>query len=323
MQVHFTTADGVTDHEHSDVPDLMTRTDGFVWVDVPVLDDAAEDLLVRQFRIHQRALEAMHTRNHVPTVHVYDQHTFLVLHAPLLGAAGHVHLLELDLLVGGDHLITVHGPLNPIVDPAEAHIETEAVLARLRAGRLIARSPLKVAYAISSALARRQRDLIGAVAERLPTLEQEVMSSQFRQPEALLEQLFLIRHELTTARTMAAQSHEVMARMVSIDPRISTEDADLLRDLADQFDRVRSIGDGESHFLIGVIDLYQTKVNTKMTVAMERLAVIAAVTLPITALSSVYGMNILDKTVELTIVIGVMVVMSFVLLRWTHRQGWW
>ena len=65
------------------------------------------------------------------------------------------------------------------------------------------------------------------------------------------------------------------------------------RDLAGQFDRVRSLADGESHFLFGVIELYQTKVHTKMTVAMERLAVIAAVTLPITAIASVYGMNVI------------------------------
>ena len=64
-------------------------------------------------------------------------------------------------------------------------------------------------------------------------------------------------------------------------------------DLAEQFDRLRSLADGESHFLFGVIDLYQTRVTTKMTVAMERLAVIAAVTLPVTALASIYGMNVI------------------------------
>ncbi len=56
---------------------------------------------------------------------------------------------------------------------------------------------------------------------------------------------------------------------------------------------MRSIADGECQFLFNVIDLYQTRVTTKMTLAMERLAVIAAVTLPITAIASVYGMNVI------------------------------
>jgi magnesium transporter len=64
-----------------------------------------------------------------------------------------------------------------------------------------------------------------------------------------------------------------------------------------------------------------------MTIAAERLAVIAAVTLPITALSSIYGMNVIvnDHThvVQLVIVLTIMVFMSGVLLRWAKRQGWW
>jgi Mg2+ and Co2+ transporter CorA len=64
-----------------------------------------------------------------------------------------------------------------------------------------------------------------------------------------------------------------------------------------------------------------------MTVAVERLAVLAAVTLPITALASVYGMNVIvnDRThlPQLLAVVAVMVLISGVLLRWTKRQGWW
>ena len=77
---------------------------------------------------------------------------------------------------------------------------------------------------------------------------------------------------------------------------------------------MRSIADGESQFLFGVIELYQTKVNTKMTVAMERLAVIAAVTLPVTAIASVYGMNVIVQLRRTrsssAIVLLVMLVMS-------------
>jgi Mg2+ and Co2+ transporter CorA len=64
-----------------------------------------------------------------------------------------------------------------------------------------------------------------------------------------------------------------------------------------------------------------------MTIAAERLAVIAVVTLPITALSSVYGMNlIVNSHTELPQLLGVlaiMVVMSVLLLTWAKRRGWW
>jgi magnesium transporter len=64
-----------------------------------------------------------------------------------------------------------------------------------------------------------------------------------------------------------------------------------------------------------------------MTIAAERLAVIAAITLPITSLSSVVGMNVIvnDQTHWgwLALLLLAMLIMSLILLRWAHKQGWW
>lgn len=317
---------GAHPRDPDDVGELFARDEGFFWVDVPEWDAEAEAFLTG-LGCHPMLLEACRRRNYVPTVHGYDDHVFVTSQSPLLGAAGHVHLLELDQVIGQRFLVTVHGPLNPGVDPAEALVETGSVLRRIQDGRFQPTSPAALSFAITSAVARRQRALISQIAEKLPGLEKRVMSSQLRDPEALLEIMFLIRHELITGRTMAAQCHEVWTRLAGINRLTDDHDAAFARDLADQFDRVRSLADGESQFLFGVIELYQTKVHTKMTVAMERLAVIAAVTLPVTALASVYGMNVIvsEQTnyVMLAVVIAAMAAISLLLLRWAHRQGWW
>jgi Mg2+ and Co2+ transporter CorA len=101
----------------------------------------------------------------------------------------------------------------------------------------------------------------------------------------------------------------------------------LLLDLEDQFGRIANLADGQREYLQGVIEFYQTRTNTKMTIAAERLAVIAAVTLPITALSSVMGMNVIvnDSTHvgALVALLLVMTAMSVTLLIWARRKGWW
>lgn len=327
MRVTFVTEDQAIENPLDEVPFLLLRDDGFTWVDVPEWSEEAESLLGPVLGCHPLAVEQCRQRNHVPTLHGYADHFFVVLHTPLLGKAGHVHLLELDQIVGTRFLVTVHGPINPALDTSVAVVETDAVLERIRAGRLRPRTPGDVSYAIGTAIARRQRFLINEVAEKLPGMEQRVMGGDFRHAEDLLEELFLIRHELLTARTMSAQSHDVYARLASLDRHVPEPDRVIGRDLADQFDRVRSVADGEAQFLFGVIDLYQTRVTTKMTVAMERLAVIAAVTLPITAIASVYGMNVIvneqTHVAQLVVVLAVMALISALLLRWTHKQGWW
>ena len=326
MEVRFLDAEGAHPREADDVVELFGHTDGFFWIDVPAWDDDAEALL-QGLGCHPMVIEGCRQRNYVPTVHGYDDHVFVTSQSPFLGRAGHVHLLELDQIIAHQYLVTVHGPINPDLDIEHALVESNGVLARIDAGRFHPATPAELSYAITSAVARRQSGLIREVARKLPGLESQVMDSQLRDPETLLETMFLIRHELITTRTMAAQCHDIWTRMAEINRLADDADASLAHDLADQFDRVRSLADGESLFLFGVIELYQTKVHTKMTVAMERLAVIAAVTLPVTAIASIYGMNVIvnDEThyTSLAIVLVVMLTISLSLLRWAHRQGWW
>jgi magnesium transporter len=323
MEVRYVDASGAHLHE----PRLGGHEshEGFWWVDLT--DWSLEvEMFLRGLGCHDLVLQACQQRNHVPTVHSYADHALVTTQSPLLGEGGHMHLLELDLIVGRTYLVSAHGPLNPVVPMAEALVETRSVLHRIESGRFHPGTPYELAYAITSAVARRQRDMISTISQKVPGLEKHVMDSQLTEPEELLERMFVIRHELITTRTMAAQCHDVWARMIRL-PLTDERGAEWAADLSDQFDRVRSIADGEAGFLFGVIELYQTKVNTKMTVAMERLAVIAAVTLPITAIASIEGMNMIvavhENMVELLVVLLIMGLTSAWLLRWARRQGWW
>ena len=100
-----------------------------------------------------------------------------------------------------------------------------------------------------------------------------------------------------------------------------------MRDLLDQYKRVSHLSQSQLEFLMGVTEFYRARTDTTMTIAAERLAVIAAVTLPVTALSSVVGMNVIvnDQTrwLPLGILLTAMLLLSLTLLRWAKRQGWW
>jgi magnesium transporter len=327
MEVRLISAAGVEQRPVDELTTLLHRQEGIVWVDIPTCDEQATHALSQVFGFHPLAIRDCVERNHVPKVHAYPDHLFVILHAPERGKGGHVHYLELDQFIGPGYLVTVHGPFNPAVNPEVALRETRAVLGRIQAGRLRPTSSFELSYAIVSALARRQEALVGMLAREVGLLEQRVMVSDAGNPEQFLEELFRARHGLIAVRTMAALSREIYGRMASLTRFVPADGQPLVADLVDQFERVRGVADGQREFLQGVIEFYRTRTDTKMTIAAERLAVIAAVTLPITALSSVYGMNVIvnDRThvVHLAVVLAVMAAMSAALLRWARRQGWW
>jgi Mg2+ and Co2+ transporter CorA len=305
--------------------DTLLAEHALVWVDVPSWDDATAAVLTDRFGIHPRAAADCARRNPVPKVHVYPGHVFVVLHAPERGARGHVHYVELDEFVGANWLITVHGPVNPAVSSEVALQETSAVARRLESGRLHPRTAPDLCFALTTALTGRMRDLLSTLTEEVWRLERQVTGGHGGDPEQFLEELFGVRHGLLAVRTMSALSREVFGRMATLDVWPGDGHA-LLVDLEDQFRRVGAMAEGQREYLQGVIEFYQTRTNTKMTIAAERLAVIAAVTLPVTALSSIVGMNVIVNAQthvgQLVVLLTVMAVMSAAVLVWARRKGW-
>jgi magnesium transporter len=327
MKLCWIASDGVSDHDVAELPALRQRTDGFLWLDIPEWDDEAEALLANEFHFHPMAISESRNRNHVPRVHVYPHHVFIVVHAPEIGARGHMHYLELDQFVGEDFLVTVHGPLNPKVPLQAALRETDAVAARLESGRLHPTSPFGLTYAIVSSIARREAEMVAEIAREVGLMEQRVMADENEDPQKFLSELFAARHELLTIKTMAAQGSEIYRRAIKLTNFAPPEGLDLMKDVLDQYETVAHISDSQLVFLMGVTEFYRARTDTKMTIAAERLAVIAAVTLPITSLSSVLGMNVIVNQsthwVALSVLLLIMLVISLILLRWAHKQGWW
>jgi magnesium transporter len=327
MKLRWIDSGDVSTRDLTELPDLLKRDTGFLWLDIPEWSDEAEALLAREFHFHSMAISESRNRNHIPRVHVYPHHVFIVVHAPEIGAGGHVHYLELDQFVGENFLVTVHGPISPKVPLESALRETNTVAARIDSGRLHPTSPFGLTYAIVSSIARREAEMVAEIAREVGLLEQEVMADNDEDPQRFLSQLFAARHELLTIKTMAVQGSEIYRRAIKLTTFAPPEGLALMKDVLDQYETVAHISDAQLTFLMGVTEFYRARTDTKMTIAAERLAVIAAITLPITSLSSVMGMNVIvnDQTHWgwVALLVLIMLVMSLILLRWAHKQGWW
>jgi magnesium transporter len=325
VDVRLITRNGVERRRPDEIESLLDGPD-LIWIDVPHWDATTEEALGKRLNLHPRAMHDCAVRNPVPKVHVYPEQVFLVMHAPERGARGHVHYIELDQYIGPNWLITVHGPMNPVVPLEAAYVETGAVSRRLEKGKLRPIRACELSASLGTALTNRLRDFLTELTQEVWKLERQVTGGHMGDPEVFLEELFGVRHGLLAVRTMAAMSREVYGRMCRLSvfgPGGKVQ----LDDLEDQFKRIAAMADSHREYLQGVIEFYQTRTGTKMTIAAERLAVIAAVTLPITALSSIMGMNVIvnDSTHWglLWLLLGIMSVMSLMLLIWARRKGWW
>lgn len=273
MDVYSITGAGVERRAPNELKALLDQPGAFTWVDLPICRIEEAEVLADVFGFHDLAIRDCMERNHISKMHIYDDHLFLVLHAPELGSGGHVHYVELDQFVGRNYLVTVHGPLNPAVDPEVAFIDTRSVLHRIERGDLHTRTPMELSYSISSALVRREIDLVATLARESGRLEQQVTDAdRDDDPEMLLEELFEVGHQLLAIRTMATHSAETYRGIARRIRSIAEDDRPLLGDIADRFEMVRSMADGQKEFVHGVIEFYQTRTSTHMSLATESLA---------------------------------------------------
>lgn len=347
MDVRLVTDSGVEQRPVEELEALLDGKDGLVWVDIPDCDAEAVRVLSEVFGFHPMAIQDSVERNRVAKVHAYPDHVFVVLHAPERGERGHVHYIELDQFVGRKYLVTIHGPINPAVDPPVALRETRAVLNRIVAGRLRPATPWELSYAIVSALTRHQENYVEMVTSDVWQLEQRVTGGQVGDPEEFLNELFRARHGLLAVRTMGAVSAAIYGRMTAL-TGVSRDGQRLVADIADQFDRVRSVADGEREYLQGVIEFYQTSLIIRAALVgqaqneevqrlteasyaqneeIKKISAWAAIFFAPTLVGTVYGMNF-DHMPELHWIVGypfavvLMALMSAALYLVFKRRGW-
>jgi Mg2+ and Co2+ transporter CorA len=341
MDVYVITEAGVERQPVEQLKALLEQPDTLVWVDLPLCmaNDAA--MLSDVFHFHDLAIRDCVERNHISKIHFYEDHVFLVLHAPELGAGGHVHYVELDQFIGPNYLVTVHGPLNPAVDREVAFIDTSHVLHRLQADEIHPRTPMELSYSIVTALARREIDLLALLARESGRLEQRVTDTDHNDdPEQLLEELFEVGHQLLAIRTMATHSAETYSGMARRARSIPEPDRPMISQLADRFQMVQSMAEGQKDFVHGVIEFYQTRTSTHLTIAAENLANLAvqqnddmrritawvAIIAVPTAVTGFFGMNVaypgFGSRIAFLVSIAIMLVSAAVLFTIFKTKKW-
>ena len=148
---------------------------------------------------------------------------------------------------------------------------------------------------------------VAALAKQSGDLERQLMLGQVgSDPEPFLDELFKAWYALLAIRTIAVHSAATYDRMAKLVRFLPDTERPLVADIADRFHQVASMADGQREFLHGVIEFFQTRTSTHMTIAAESLntttvqqnddirritAWVAIVAVP-TAVTGFFGQNI-------------------------------
>ncbi len=295
-----------------------------LWVDVNGLGDAAVlEALGTLFGLHKLALEDVINVHQRPKLERYADHAFLVARMPDL-RDGAFCTEQLSVFFGPDFVLSFQEREGDCFDPIRRRLHEGK-------GRIRGAGPDYLVYTLLDALVDAFYPVAESCSDRLDALEDEIL--QHSRPDTVTA-IHTIRRDLLTVRRSLWPLREVVAALgrdtdtfVTAETRIYLRDCyDHVVELIDLVENYRDIG-------AGLMEVYLSVVSNRMNEIMKVLTIIATIFIPLTFISSIYGMNFdthvsrwnmpeLGWEYGYPAVMLVMLATAVALLLYFRRRGW-
>jgi magnesium transporter len=318
--------DGASEPPVASVADLAPLLGKWpvLWVNVDGLGDTAVlEQLGTLFGLHRLALEDVLNVAQRPKLERFADRIFLVARMPDV-QDGRFCTEQLSAFFGSNFVLTFQERPGDCFD---------LIRRRLREGkgRLRASGPDYLVYALLDSVVDAYFPVVEACSERLDELEDEILLRS--QPDSVTA-IHTVRRDLLTVRRSLWPLREAVASMgrdtdtlVAAETRIYLRDCyDHIVELIDLVENYRDIG-------AGLMEVYLSVVSNRMNEIMKVLTIIATIFIPLTFISSIYGMNFDRSTSPWNMpelgwvygypfAMGLMLVTAIALLFYFKRRGW-
>jgi magnesium transporter len=305
-----------------------SATGGIVWINVEGLGDA--DVIERfgeLFGLHRLALEDTVNVHQRAKVEDYDEVLFVVLRMARLrdGSERRCGTEQVSLFIGPNWLLTFQEgqPGDPF----------DRVRSRIRegSGRMRQLGSDYLAYALIDATIDNYYPVLETYAERLDELEELVMDPRGR---VVIDLLHEVKADLLILRRAIWPLRDAVALLAREDnPRISDYTRVFLRDCYDHVVQVVELVETYRELTADLRDLYMSSLSNRINETMRVLTIIATIFIPLTFITSIYGMNFdpdsspwnmpeLRWYYGYPMLLVIVVITTIGMLTYFYRQGW-
>ncbi|MDH3681741.1 MAG: magnesium transporter CorA family protein [Acidimicrobiia bacterium] len=268
------------------VPAELDRFDGhadagaLLWLDVSTRDPEEMDQLGQRFEFDPAAIEDVIDVEQLPKFEIYDDHIFVVLHA-LISDDDRLDTHEVDCFVRPNLLVTVRSAPVAGLEWLWQAVQTHPHLAEHGAEELFAQ--------LTEVMGRRYLELLDEFDTRIDELSDRALEADQR----VLAEIQLLRREEATIRRMLGPQRRVIAGLRANAQAILDREAN--RILIDSYDIhnlvVESLA-ATRGLLTDTLDTYRGASAERQASATTVLTVYAAILLPLSLITSWYGMNV-------------------------------
>jgi magnesium transporter len=271
---------------------LEVKNDGFIWIDIakPTRDEMKK--LAERFPFHELNLEDCLSKIQIPKIDRYEDHVFVILNFPTLEKERIPRSSQLASFIGSGYLVPVHqGELKPISEIFQQCIQSD----RARQ-ELMVRSAGYLFHSIIDALTDDLLNLVRKIVGNIEDIEDIV----FDEKANAAGEISYIRRQITVLRRIAIPLKRTLAEITAKDiRRFSEEDLTLyFDDVNDHIDKVIDTLEESKETIEIYKDTDYLHGTDRSNKILAILTIIFTLSMPVTIMSSLYGMNVDIPVIE-------------------------
>ncbi len=289
----------------------------FAWIELQDPTEEEFDSVVREFNLHELAVEDAIQAHQRPKLDVYDEGLLVVLKAArYIESEERVAFGEILVFVGDGFVITVRHGEAPL-DDVRLRLEQRPELLRL--------GPAAALYAIVDHVVDDYGPVIVAFEQDIADVEADVFSDERATPA---KRIYAVKREVLKLYAAIAPLVEPVERLEESGLKLVPDELrPYFRDVEDHLIRYVREVEGFRELLTSILAANLTQVSVRQNEDVRKISAWAAIIAVPTLITGIYGMNFehmpeLGWTFGYPLVLAVMAVACLLLHRAFKRAGW-
>lgn len=291
------------------------------WIHVERPGPLEAHALAERFGFHDLDVEDVLSKRQRPKIDEYPNYLFVVLHFPKYDKAiQRLNAAEVDLFLGPDFLVTLPNvellPVSRLFSRCENDEELRAELFAKGSGYLL--------YHVLDDLFDYCFPILDKMAHKLDAIEDELFEGR---SEEIVRDISNAKQEVIAYRKIIKPERSTVRLLERYTQRFLREDLEVyFDDIVDATERIWDLLDNYKEVVEALEETNESVISHKQNDVLRMLTLIATVMLPLTLVTSVFGMNVLfpgeSTSAAFWAILGAMVTALIGMVRFFRWRRW-
>lgn len=310
--------------EQASVGDIKKGSDQHItWINVTGLADiSAIESIGQIFKLDRLLLEDIVSGSQLPKMEIMDDFDFVIMRKAIYEKGFDTR--QVAIVTAPRIVLSFHERSSIYLNPVRERI--------IKAQGKIRNSGTDyLSYAIIDCIVDHYFPALAKIGEIFTDLEDQVFTSTNSE---FISHIRELRSNLVKFQSVAHSSRDVLNRLIANPSnRLASTTRPFLRDCLDHVLQINDQLDSFKQTSSDLMNHYHSNMTQKLNESMKVLTIISTIFIPLTFITSIYGMNFDVKSSsynmpELThpygypAVITIMAVVAGIMLHWIRKKGW-